>query len=74
LLTPLRILQMRGAFIADFTSEKQWKTIKKSLFGNWPLMSIFFTAHLSSLRNTSFNKDLSNEPNFGLIHLAGQYL
>ncbi len=25
-------------------------------------------------RNTSFNKDLSNEPNFNRIHLAGQYL
>ncbi len=22
----------------------------------------------------TINKDLSNEPNFGLIHLAGQYL
>jgi hypothetical protein len=29
---------------------------------------------LKILRDTSFNKDLSNEPNFGLIHLAGQYL
>jgi hypothetical protein len=29
---------------------------------------------LYSLRDTSFNKDLSNEPNFGRIHLAGQYL
>jgi hypothetical protein len=28
---------------------------------------------LKSLRDTSFNKDLSNEPNFGLDHLAGQY-
>ncbi len=27
-----------------------------------------------NLCDTSFNKDLSNEPNFGLIHLAGQYL
>jgi hypothetical protein len=27
-----------------------------------------------SLRDTSFNKDLLNEPNFGRIHLAGQYL
>ncbi len=26
-----------------------------------------------NLRDTSFNKDLSNEPNFGRIHLAGQY-
>ncbi len=26
------------------------------------------------LRNASFNKDLSNEPNFDRIHLAGQYL
>jgi hypothetical protein len=27
-----------------------------------------------NLRDTFFNKDISNEPNFGLIHLAGQYL
>jgi hypothetical protein len=25
-------------------------------------------------RDASFNKDLSNEPNFDRIHLAGQYL
>jgi hypothetical protein len=25
-------------------------------------------------RASSFYKDLSNEPNFGRIHLAGQYL
>ncbi len=29
---------------------------------------------LKSLRDASFNKDLSNEPNFDRIHLAGQYL
>ncbi len=30
---------------------------------------------LKGLRNTSFDpKDLVNEPTFGLIHLAGQYL
>jgi hypothetical protein len=29
---------------------------------------------LNHLRETSINNDLSNEPNFGLIHLAGQYL
>ena len=29
---------------------------------------------LKNVRDNSFNKDLSNEPNFGLIHLAGQYL
>jgi hypothetical protein len=29
---------------------------------------------LKSLRDTSLNKDLSNEPTFGLIHLTGQYL
>ncbi len=29
---------------------------------------------LKSLRDASFNKDLSNEPNFDQIHLAGQYL
>jgi hypothetical protein len=28
---------------------------------------------LKSLRDASFNKDLSNEPTFGWIHLAGQY-
>jgi hypothetical protein len=29
---------------------------------------------LKTSRDTSFNKDLSNEPNFDRIHLAGQYL
>ncbi len=29
---------------------------------------------LKSRRDVSFNKDLSNEPNFDRIHLAGQYL
>ena len=29
---------------------------------------------LKPRRDNSFNKDLSNEPNFGWIHLAGQYL
>jgi hypothetical protein len=28
---------------------------------------------LKSLRDNPFDKDLSNEPNFGRIHLAGQY-
>jgi hypothetical protein len=27
---------------------------------------------LKIFHDTSFNKDLSNEPNFGLIHLAGR--
>jgi hypothetical protein len=29
---------------------------------------------LKTRRGASFNKDLSNEPNFDQIHLAGQYL
>jgi hypothetical protein len=29
---------------------------------------------LKTRRDVSFNKFLSNEPTFGLIHLAGQYL
>jgi hypothetical protein len=29
---------------------------------------------LKTGRDASFNKDLSNEPNFDRIHLAGQYL
>ncbi len=29
---------------------------------------------LKSLGDASFNKDLSNEPNFERIHLTGQYL
>ncbi len=42
------------------------------LKGSWRMGSgrIF----LKSLPDTSFNKDLSNEPNFSRIHLAGQYL
>ncbi len=29
---------------------------------------------LKTCHDASFNKDLSNEPNFDGIHLAGQYL
>jgi hypothetical protein len=29
---------------------------------------------LKSLRDASFNKEVSNEPTFGRIHLVGQYL
>jgi hypothetical protein len=29
---------------------------------------------LKNLRDTTFKKDLLNEPNFGQIHLPGQYL
>ncbi len=29
---------------------------------------------LKTYRASLFNEDLSNEPNFGRIHLAGQYL
>jgi hypothetical protein len=29
---------------------------------------------LKPRHDDSFKKDLSNEPTFGLIHLAGQYL
>jgi hypothetical protein len=29
---------------------------------------------LKTRRDASFNKELSNEPNFDRIHLAGQYL
>ncbi len=29
---------------------------------------------LKNRRDVSFNQGLSNEPTFGLIHLAGQYL
>ena len=29
---------------------------------------------LKNLLDTTFNKDLSNEPNFGRIQIAGQYL
>jgi hypothetical protein len=45
LLTQLRILQMRRAFIAALTSKKRWMTIKKSLFRNWPLIPNIFVAH-----------------------------
>ncbi len=29
---------------------------------------------IKNIRDTTFNKDLSNEPNFCQIHLSGQYL
>ncbi len=47
LLTPLRNLQMRGAFTAAFTSKKMINDNQKSWFRNWPLISNFFIAHLS---------------------------
>jgi hypothetical protein len=43
------ILQMRGAFIAAFTSEKRWMTTQKIFFLNWPLIQNFFIAHLPIL-------------------------
>ncbi len=49
LLTPLHNIQMGGAFITAFTSEKQWMTITKSLFRDWQLIPNFFIAHLSIL-------------------------
>jgi hypothetical protein len=49
LFTPLQNLQMRGAFIAAFTSEKRWMTIKKSLSRHCQLIPNFFIAHLPIL-------------------------
>jgi hypothetical protein len=56
-------------------------------FGQWPIIVLDGAESLRGfhsmgderifLKNrcaSSFNKDLSNEPNFGRIHLAGQYL
>jgi hypothetical protein len=43
--TPLGNLQMRGAFIAAFTSQNRWMTIKESLIRNWQLIPNFFIAH-----------------------------
>ncbi len=45
----LRNLQRCGAFIASFTSEKWWLTIKQSLFRNWQLIPNFFIEHLPIL-------------------------
>jgi hypothetical protein len=74
----LRNLQTHGAFIAAITSEKRLVTKnKKSLFRHWPLIMNFFVAlkgshtmadgriFLKNRRASSFNRDLSNEPNFG---------
>jgi hypothetical protein len=48
------------------------KKCSNTLKGSWRMGGgrIF----LKSLYDTSFNKDLSNEPNLGRIRLAGQYL
>ncbi len=54
LLTPLRILQIPRAFIAAFTSEKRWMTIKKSLFRNWPLIQNI--SYYGRTLNTKANK------------------
>jgi hypothetical protein len=46
-----------------------WRGIFKGLSQDGGLADFF-----KNLRYTSLYKDISNEPNFGLIHLAGQYL
>ncbi len=51
------------SLIANYCTS--WRWISQD--GGWADFS-------KNLRDTSFYKDLSNEPNFGLIHLAGQYL
>jgi hypothetical protein len=45
----LHNLQLRGAFILAFASEKQWTTIKKSLIRHWPLIQNFFIEYLPIL-------------------------
>jgi hypothetical protein len=44
----LHNLQRRGAFIAAFTSEKRWMTIKINLFRNWQLILNFFIAKFAN--------------------------
>ncbi len=51
----LHKLQRRGAFIAAFTSEKQWMTIQKSVFLNWRLIPTFFIAHMPILARCKTN-------------------
>ncbi len=62
----LRICPFK-CLIADYCIK--WHGIYKGLShdGGWEDFS-------KNPRASSFNKDLSNEPNFGRIHLAGQYL
>jgi hypothetical protein len=54
--------------IVNLKTKKRCNTLKgsQSMGGRW----IFLKNHRASL----FNDDLSNEPNFGRIHLTGQYL
>jgi hypothetical protein len=53
------------------------KCLMANYFTRWRKGSYMMGAgriFLKSLGDTSINKDLLNEPYFGLIHLAGQYL
>jgi hypothetical protein len=70
--TPLRNLQRRAAFIAPFTSEVI--DDNKKMFIKGLALDGGRANFLKSRRDVSFKKGLSNEPTFGLIHLAGQYL
>jgi hypothetical protein len=54
------------SYVSKLKTRKRTNTLRA--LGGWG--RIF----LKSLPDTSFTKDLSNEPNFGRIHLAGQYL
>ncbi len=71
--------------IAQFTNAKsihsgfyKWKMMdddQKKFILQWPLMPNVFIEHLSKKHPAYlFNEGLSNEPNFGQIHLARTYL
>jgi hypothetical protein len=60
--------------------EKTFSAKLKQFFGKSTVLKVLSSEmdpakiRLKILCDTSFNKDISNEPNFSLIHLAGQYL
>ncbi len=66
--------QVCNEFFLNCCTIVNWKTSKRSntLKGSQRMGGgrIFLKTYRASL----FNKDLSNEPNFGWINLAGQYL
>ncbi len=68
-------LQGCGVFFAAFTSEKRWMMIKK-IPNIWRAVTGWGTGGFlyKNLRAFLFKEDLSNEPNFGRIHLVGQHL
>jgi hypothetical protein len=69
--------QVRSEYLRSYLNwlhDRQLKSTRRShtLKGSHEIRDGWIL--LEHPRDDSFKKDLSNEPDFGMIHLAGQYL